>query len=158
MYILGESMSRLFVFVRESSDLSLVSLDPCSIHHSIYFRCDYFPWFDASWPSLTFLSLHLLLSLFYSSISLYFVLFIFFLILLDVWLGFSIHTLFLLLWCVHSFIITFRVGTPRSRTHDVFYTASHARGVWGIVSLGSLSLVSLHFFHPITLAYVTSRV
>ena len=27
-----------------------------------------------------------------------------------------------------------------------------------IISLGFLSLVSLHFFHPITLAYVTSRV
>ena len=64
----------------------------------------------------------LLLSLFYSSISLYFVLFISFLILLDVWLGFSIHTLFLLLRCVHSFVVTFRVGTPRSGTHDVFYT------------------------------------
>ena len=30
--------------------------------------------------------------------------------------------------------------------------------VMGIISLGSLSLVSFHFFHPITLAYVTSRV
>ena len=28
----------------------------------------------------------------------------------------------------------------------------------GIISLGALSLVSFHFFHPITLAYVTSRV
>ena len=28
----------------------------------------------------------------------------------------------------------------------------------GIISLGSLGLVSFHFFHPINLAYVTSRV
>ena len=34
---------------------------------------------------------------------------------------------------------------------------SCTRGM-GIISLGSLSLVSFRFFHPITLAYVTSRV
>ena len=109
------------IFVRETGDFSLVSLDPCSIHHSIYFGCDYFPCFDADCPSLTFPSLCLLLYLFYSSISPYFILFLSFLILLNVWLGFSVHTLFLLIWCVHSFIITFCVRTPRSRTHDIFY-------------------------------------
>ena len=68
-----------FVFVRETSDLSLVSMDPCSIHHSVYFRCDYFPCFDASWPSLTFLSLRLLLSYFippFHSTSSYLILFL----------------------------------------------------------------------------------
>ena len=57
--------------MRDVRDFSLVSLDSCSIHHSIYFRCDYFPCFDAGWPSLIFLSLRLLLSLFYSSVSLH---------------------------------------------------------------------------------------
>ena len=108
-------------FVREASDLSSVSLDPGSIQHLIYFGCDYFPCFDAGWPSLTFLSFCLLLSVSYSSISLYLIWFHHFLILLDVWHGFSIHTLFLLIRCDHSFIIIFRVGTPRSGTHDVFY-------------------------------------
>ena len=72
------------IFVREASNLSLVSLNPCSIHHPICFECDYFPCFDASCPSLTFPSLCLLLSLFYSFISLYFILFLSFLILHDV--------------------------------------------------------------------------
>ena len=110
------------ILVREVSNLSLVSLDSCSIHHSIYFGCDYFPCFDAGWPSLTFLSLRLLLSLFYSSVSPYLIWFHSFLILLDIWHGFSTHTSYLFIWCVHSFIVTFRVGTPRSGTHDVFYT------------------------------------
>ena len=109
------------IFVRETSNFSLVSLDPCSIHHSIYFGCDYFPCFDAGWPSLIFLSLCLFLSLFYSSISLYLIWFLSLLILFDVWLGFSVHTLYFLIWHVHSFIITFCVGIPRFGTHDFFY-------------------------------------
>lgn len=109
------------IFVRKTSNISLVSLDPCSTHHSIYFGCDYFPCFDIGWPSLTFLSFCLLLSLFYLSISLYLIWFHYFLVLLDVWHGFNIHTLFLLIRCDHSFIITFHMGTPRSGTHDVFY-------------------------------------
>ena len=116
-------MSCPFIFVREASDLSLVSLDPCSIHHPIYFGCDYLPCFDAGWPSLTFLFLYFRLSLFYHFIPLFHSTssVFFFLILLDVWLGFNIHTLHLLIWYVHSFITIFRVGTPRFGTHDVFY-------------------------------------
>ena len=107
--------------MRQASDLSLVSLDLGFIHHPIYFGCDYFPCFDAGWSSLTFLSLCFLLSLFYSSISLYLIGFLSFLIMHDVWLRFSIHTLFLLIRYAHSFIITFHVGILRSATHDVFY-------------------------------------
>ena len=86
-------------------------------------------------------------------------LFLSFLILLDVWLGFSFHTLLLLIQYVHSFIITFSVGILRFATHDGFLThcISCMRGM-GIISLGLLSLVSVHFFHPITLAYITSHV
>ena len=124
---------------------------PYSSLHS--FLCDLSLCFDAGWPSLTFLSL------LYSSISLYLIRFLSFLILLDVWLGFSFHTLLLLIQYVHSFIITFSVGILRFATHDGFLThcISCMRGM-GIISLGLLSLVSVHFFHPITLAYVTSRV
>ena len=100
----------------------------------------------------------LLLSLFYYSISLYLIWFLSFLILLDVRLGFSTHTLFLLIRYVHSFIITFRVGILRSATHDVFYALHLMHEGYGIISLGLLSLVSFRFFHPITLAYVTSCV
>ena len=122
MYILSESMSHIFHFFCEMAcDISLVSLDPYSIHHSIYFRCDYFSYFDVGWLSLTFLSLCFLLSLFCSFISPYLIWFLSFLVLLNVWLGFSLHTLFLLIWCVHSFIITFCVETLRSRIHDIFY-------------------------------------
>ena len=44
-------------------------------------------------------------------------------------------------------------GLMKFSTHCISCT----RGM-GIISLGSLSLVSFHFFHLITLAYVTSRV
>ena len=68
VYILGESMSRPFYFCerderhffRISGSLPYLSLHP--------FLCDLSPCFVAGWPSLTFLSLCLLLSLFYSSI------------------------------------------------------------------------------------------
>ena len=61
------------------------------------------------------------LSLFYPSISLYFILSHSFLILLYVWLGIGTHTSYLFIRCDHSFIITFCVGTLRFGTHDVFY-------------------------------------
>ena len=44
-------------------------------------------------------------------------------------------------------------GLTTFSTHCI----SCMRGM-GIISLGYLSLVSFHFFHPITLAYITSRV
>ena len=121
VYVLGESMSRSFdfcerverPFYRISGSLPYLSLHP--------FLCDLSSCFDVDWPSLTFLSFCLLLSLSYSSVSLYLIWFLFFLVLLDVWLGFSIHTVLLLIWCVYSFIITFCVRILKSATHDVFY-------------------------------------
>ena len=41
----------------------------------------------------------------------------------------------------------------RLSAHIAFYTQGY-----GVLIIGYLSLVSFHFFHPITLAYVTSRV
>ena len=139
------------IFVKEVSDLSLVSLDLCSIHYSIYFGCDYFPCFDASWPSLTFLSL------FYSSISLYPIWFLSFLILFDVWLGFSIHTLFLFLRRVHSFIITFHVEILRSTTYDVFYALHLRHDRYGNYIIGIFEPSFLSFLSPyyLSLHYVT---
>ena len=97
VYILGKSMSRSFdfcergerPFFRVSGSLPYSSLQSFSSDLSLCF--------DAGWPSLIFLSFCLLLSLFYSSISLYLIWFLYFLILLNVWLGLNIHTLFLLI-------------------------------------------------------------
>ena len=70
------------------------------------------------------------------------------------------HPHFMLAYSMWLFIYHhFSCGDPYVRDSWRFlHIASHARGVWGIISLGSLSLVSFHFFHPITLAYVTSCV
>ena len=75
------------IFVRgEQPFFRIFGFLPYSSLHP--FLCDYFPCLDAGWPSLTFLSFCLLLSLFYSFISLYLIWFLSFIILLDVWLGF----------------------------------------------------------------------
>ena len=142
--------------MREVSDLSLVSLDPCSIHHSIYLWCDCFPCFDASWSSLTFLSLCFFLSLFHYFISLYVIWFLFFLILLDVWLGFNTHALFLLIQYVHSFIIIFHVRTPRSVTHEVFYASHHIHEGYGdyIIRIFESSFLSFLSHYYLSLRYV----
>ena len=138
------------IFVKEVSDLSTVSLDHCSIHHSIHFLCDLSPCFDVGWPSLTFLSL------LYSSISLYLIRFLSFLILLDVWLGFSIQTLLFLIRYVHSVIITFRVGILRFATHDVFYALHfmHERYADYIVGIFEPSFLSFLSSYYLSLRYV----
>ena len=56
-------LSICFLWERRAT-FSLVSLDLYSIHHFIYFGCDYFPCFDVGLPSLIFLSFRLLPSLF----------------------------------------------------------------------------------------------
>ena len=54
--------------------------------------------------------------------------------------------------------LTFPLVTFRSMAHEVFFYALHlVHNGMGLI-IGYLSLVSLHFFHPITLAYVTSHV
>ena len=52
----------------------------------------------------------------------------------------------------------FTSGTTGSMAHGIYYTCciSYMRA-WVLI-IGYLSLVSLRFYHPITLAYVTSRV
>ena len=146
------------IFVREASNLSLGFLDPCPIRHYIHFYVTY---------------LHVLMqvdhhSLFYLFVffHLYFIppfhstssdFFIFF-IMLDVWLGFSIHTLFLLIrYVIH--LLSFSMWESLGPQLMMFSThcVSCMRGM-GIISLGSLSLVFFHFFHHITSTYVTSRV
>ena len=120
VYILGESMSHPFDFC-ESCEWSFFRISRSFPYSSLYpFLCDLSPCFNVGWPSLTFLSLCFLLFLFYYSILLHFIWFLSFLILLDIWPGFSIHTLFLLIQYVHSLIITFCERILRSMNHDVF--------------------------------------
>ena len=52
---------------------------------------------------------------------------------------------------------TFPLVTSKSMTHEIFYALHLAHEGTSLI-IRYLSLVSLHFFHPITLAYVTSRV
>ena len=55
-------------------------------------------------------------------------------------------------------VIIFTLGTLGSMAHDIFYTCyiSYMRA-WVLI-IGYLGLFSLHFYHPITPAYVTSHV
>ena len=73
-------------------------------------------------------------------------LFFSFLILLDVWFGFNIHTLFLFIWYVIHLLSLFVWGSlgPRLMMFST-HCISCIRGM-GIISLGLLSLVSFHFF------------
>ena len=147
------------IFVREASDISLGFMDHCPIHHYIHFYVNYpHTLMQVDHHSLFYL-FALFYLYFYFPISLYLIWFISFLILHDVWLGFNIHTLFLLIRYVCSSIITFRVGILRSATHDVFYILhiSCMRDM-GFISFRLLSLVSFRFFHLIASTYVTSHV
>ena len=91
---------------------------------------------------------YLLLSLLYSFISLYPFWFLYFLILLDVWLRLSIHTLYLLIWYGHSFIIIFHVGILRSTTHDVFYALHLMHEGYEDYIIRIFELSFLSFFSP----------
>ena len=135
-------------FCRISGSLPYLSLHP--------FLCDLSSCFDVDWPSLTFLSFCLLLSLSYSFISLYLIWFLSFLVLLDVWLGFSIHTVLLLIRCVHSFIITFCVRILKSATHDVFYALHLMHEGYGDYIIGVFEPSFLSFPSPyyLSLRYV----
>ena len=55
--------------------------------------------------------------------------------------------------------IIFTLGILKSMTHGIYYTCciSYIRA-WFFFIIGYLSLVFLHFYHLITLAYVTSHV
>ena len=70
-----------------------------------------------------------------------------------------IHLIISLIYFICLLIDTmFTLGTIGSMAHGIYYTCciSYMRA-WVLI-IGYLSLVSLRFYHPITLAYVTSRV
>ena len=114
------------IFVIETSDLSFVSLDHCSIHHSIHFLCEFSPCFDVDRPVLTFLSFFFLLISLCYFFRLYYIL--------------SLHFFPHLAWCLiwGTYIGPWLMRFP-------MHCISHMRGMC-IISLGSLGLFSLHFF------------
>ena len=61
---------------------------------------------------------------------------------------------------LHCIIIVtmFTVGIFRSMAHDIFYTCCILYMRAWVLIIGYLGLVSLHFYHPIALAFVTSWV
>ena len=147
-------------FLWETSNLSLGSLDLRSIHLSIKFLCDCFPCCDVGWPSLTIFSLCFPLSLFHYFISFYLIWFLYFLILFDVRLRFSIHTLLFLILLIFDmfilFILTICLGIPRSGTHEVFCALHLMHGGYGDCIIGIIEPSVLSFLYLITLAYITS--
>ena len=61
------------------------------------------------------------------------------------------------LHCIITFTM-FTVGIFRSMAHEIFYTCCILYMRAWVLIIGYLGLVFLHFYHPITLAFVTSWV
>ena len=144
--------------MREASDLSLGFLDSCPIHHYIHFYVTY---------------LHALMQV--NRHSLFYLFVFFYLCFIPLFHSTSSNL------CILSSCLMFDLGSASTLYSCLFdvsiplsslfvwgslgpqlmmfstHCISFMRGM-GIISLGSLSLVSFHFFHLITLAYVTSRV
>ena len=152
-------------FVREMSDLLLRTLSHCPFHHYIHYRCDF-----AS--CLIWVNHHLS-----SHIHCFAV--VFFIVACDS--SHSLHVLFSSysnpsrVWyslciiiphiTISSFCficllidIVFTLGILESVAHGTYYTCciSYMRA-WVLI-IGYLGLVSLHFYHPITLAFIMSWV
>ena len=144
--------------MRETSDISLGFLDPCPIRHYINFHVTYLfalMQVDHHSPFYLFAFFYLyFIPPFRSTSSDSFL----FSSCLMFDLG-SISTLYSFLFDVSIHLLSLFVWGPLSLGLMTFSThcISCMRGM-GIISLGSLSLVSFHFFHPITSAYVTSCV
>ena len=69
----------------------------------------------------------------------------------------SRHRFGFFLHCI-IFVTMFTVGIFRSMAHDIFYICCILYMRAWVLIIGYLGLVSLHFYHPITLAFVTSWV
>ena len=79
-----------------------------------------------------------------------------------VWYSLHITTIHLIIssFCFICLLIDtmFTLGTIGSLAYGIYYTCCISyRRAWVLI-IGYLGLVSLHFYHPITPAYVTSRV
>ena len=156
VYILGESTSHPFDFY-ESGEWPFFSISGSLFYPSFHlFRM----WLlSMLWCRLTITHFSIFAS---SSILILFLRLTLphrislFLILLDVRHGFSIHTLFLFIRRDHSFITIFRVGTPRSGTHDVFYALHLMHEGYGDYIIGIFEPSFPSFLSPyyLSLRYV----
>ena len=152
-------------FESEMSGLLLGTPGHCSIHHYVHCWCDFTPcliWVDyysslfsslqhhprfCFW-SITLISpLAILLHLSFYSQS-------------DTSRASFFYTSRYQIIFLHHLIIdiTFTLGTFRSMAHELLYTCCISCMRAWVLIIGYLGLVSLHFYHPITLAYVMSRV
>ena len=62
------------------------------------------------------------------------------------------------IWYVHSFIFTICLGIPKSSTHEVFCALHLMHEGYEDCIIKIIEHSFLSFLHPITLAYVTSRI
>ena len=145
-------------------DLLLRTLSHCHFHHYIHYWCDFTScliWVDHRLSSyihcfavifiIAYASPHSLHVLFspYSNPS-------------RVWYSLRTIIIHLIISSVflHCIIIVtmFTVGIFRSMAHKIFYTCCILYMRAWVLIIGYLGLVSLHSYHPITLAFVTSWV
>ena len=151
-------------FVKEMSDLLLRTLSYCPFHHYIRYWCDFTScliWVDHHLSSyihclaVIFIvacvsphPLHVLFSL-YSNPSR-----------VRYSLRIIITHIIISSFCFICLLIDiiFTLGILRSMAHDIFYTCCSLYTRAWVLIIGYLGLVSLHFYHPITLAFVTSWV
>ena len=145
------------------SDLLLRTLGHCLFHYYIHYWCDFTScliWVDHHFSSyihcfaVIFViacdsshSLHALCSFLTLTYSRF-----------DISLSLFLHISLSVWFASLSYDIMFALDTPRSMTHGIYYTCCISYMKAWVSVIGYLSLVFLHFYHPITLAYVTSRV
>ena len=150
-------------FESEMSDLLLGALGHCPFHHYVLWWRDFIS--RLIWANYYSTSCYLLH--YHPRFLFQFILFVSPLILFlqrpisglifSLHHHYTSHYQFDFLHCLVILII-FTLGTLRSIAHEIFCTCciSYIRA-WVLI-IGYLDLASLHFYHPITLAYITSRV
>ena len=151
-------------FESEMSGLLLGALGHCPSHHCVRYWRDllsYLIWADHHLFSYSMLHHH-------SRFHFYLIIFIPPLIPSLQWPHFRVRNplrtiiMHLIISSVflHYIVIftTFTVGIFWSMAHDIFYTCCILYMRAWVLIIGYLGLVSFHFYHLITLAYVTSRV
>ena len=153
----------LSCILREMSDLLLGALGHCPFHHYIHCWCD----FTSCWiwanhhSSLCFFASPSFLFFAFDSSSSSHPLFEAYSDPFQVWYSLYItitHLIINLICFIASLLLSSHWASSGPwHTRFFVHVAFHTRG-HGFFIIGYLSIVSLHLCHPITLAYVTSRV
>ena len=147
------------------SGLLLRTPGHCSIHHYVHCWCDFTPcliWVDHYSPLYCSFHHHSRLRFWFIILISPFAIFFLphpFIPSLTLHMHHSYTSGYQIIFLHHLVIdITFTLGTFRSMAHGLLYTYCILYIRAWVLIIGYLGLVSLHFYHPITLAYVTSRV